>query len=271
VTLYRAKDFIDAYRVRAMSPDINDLSGRDGRPDITSHVASRLADELELCQKDVIADIGCGDGALLKVALERGLLPGNLIGVLPTIEEVRRVNLHLLREFPQLREDVVVLGVSDATSIASDSVDKSVCNGVFLLLPDVAAVKASLNEIARITRKGGMVLVGEVPDVAEAEITNPVPGNTAHRSAIGRALQVFSDKGTGEVVRRLKNRLVATIERRVHVLSPPTTYWTSPQDFIEIADSSGLRFLRMYRSPTLTMTAEPAENETRWNYLFLRM
>ncbi len=271
MTLYRAKDFIDAYRVRAMSPDINDLSGRDGRPDITSHVANRLAVELELCQKDVLADIGCGDGALLKVALERGLAPGNLIGVLPTVEEVRRVNLHLLRKCPQLREDVVVLGVSDATSIASDSVDKSVCNGVFLLLPDTAAVKASLDEIARITRKGGTVLVGEVPDVAEADLANPVPGKTIHRSAIGRALQVFSEKGAWEVVGRLKKRLVATIERRVHLLSPPTTYWTSPQDFIEIADSSGLRFVRMYRSPTLTISAEPAEIDTRWNYVFLRM
>lgn len=271
MTIYRAKDFIDAYRVRSMSPDINDLSGRDGRPDITVHVANSLADELNISSQDVIADIGCGDGTFLKVAIKRGLVPEQLRGVLPTQEEVRRVNDHLTLEFPQFQSEVVVVGLSDSTSLSSDSVDKCVCNGVFLLLPDAASVKSSLDEFARITRRGGVVLIGEVPDVDEVAVSNSLQSHQAQPSALHRAWRVLVGSGMREVVLRLKKRLLVTFDQRVHLVSPPTTFWVPPKDFEEMAKSSGFTLIRKQRSPSLSLSGQPTENQFRWNYLFKRI
>lgn len=271
MTIYRAKDFIDAYRVRSLSPDINDLSGRDGRPDITAHVANSLADVMEISPPEIVADIGCGDGTFLKVAMKRGSVPERLRGVLPTQEEVQRVNNHLALEFPQLKSRIVVVGVSNSTSLLADSVDKCVCNGVFLLLPDAATAKSSLDEFARITRRGGMVLVGEVPDVDEVAVSSPLRSQHVNSSVLQRAWRVLVGSGVREVMLRLKKRLTVTFDRRVHLLSPPTTFWISPRDFEEMAKSSGLMLIRKYHSPSLSLSGQPTENEYRWNYLFQRL
>jgi SAM-dependent methyltransferase len=271
MTLYRARDFIDAYRVRSMSPDINDLSGRDGRSDITLHVSNMLAEELNILPQEVIADIGCGDGTFLKVAMKRGLPPEQLRGVLPTQEEVQRVNDHLLLEFPQLKSGLVFVGVSDSTSLPSGSVDKCVCNGVFLLLPDEAKAIASFNEFARITRRGGVVLIGEVPDIDEATISNPLQSQHAPSSALNRAWRVLVGLGLREAIFRLKRRLMVTFDRRVHLISPPTTFWMLPSDFEEMGRSAGFVLIRKQRSPSLSLSGQPTENEYRWNYLFRRI
>lgn len=271
MTLYRARDFIDAYRVRSMSSDINDLSGRDGRPDITAHVADRLAEELLISSKDVIMDVGCGDGTFLKVAMKRGVPPEQLRGVLPTQEEVKRVNDYLMREFPHLDTEVVFLGVSDSISLPDQSVDKCVCNGVFLLLPDAATAKSSFDEFARIIRRGGLVLIGEVPDIDETAVFNPIRSQHIHSSALQRAWQVLVASGLREVIRRLKKRLMLTIDRRVYLVSPPTTFWISAEDFEEMGKSAGFMLVRKQHSPSLSLSGQPIQNEYRWNYLFRRI
>jgi SAM-dependent methyltransferase len=271
MTLYRARDFIDAYRVRAMSPDINDLSGRDGRHDITVHVSNRLAEELDISAQDVIADIGCGDGTFLKVAMRRGLPPEQLRGVLPTQEEVQRVNDYLMLEFPQLKSGMVIVGVSDSTSLLDDSVDKCVCNGVFILLPDVATAKSSFEEFARIIRRGGLVLIGEVPDVDEVAISNPLRSQHVESSVLHRAWRVLVGSGLREAILRLKKRLMVTFDRRIYLVSPPTTFWMLPEDFEEMGRSAGFILIRKQRSPSLSLTGQPTEIKYRWNYLFRRI
>jgi SAM-dependent methyltransferase len=271
MTLYRARDFIDAYRVRSMSSDINDLSGRDGRPDITAYVADSLVEELDISPSDFIVDVGCGDGTFLKVAIKRGMPPEQLRGVLPTQEEVQRVNDHLSLEFSQLKSRVVFVGVSDSISLPDDSVDKCVCNGVFLLLPDAATAKSSLDEFARITRGGGLVLIGEVPDIDETAVANSVRSKHIHSSALHRAWRVLVGSGLREALLRLKRRLMVTFDRRVHLVSPPTTFWISPDDFEEMGKSAGFMLIRKQRSPSLSLSGQPTENEYRWNYLFRRI
>jgi SAM-dependent methyltransferase len=271
MTIYRAKNFIDAYRVRAMSPDINDLSGRDGRPDITAHVAKKLAAELDISPQDLIADIGCGDGTFLKLAIRQGLAFENLKGVLPTQEEVQRVNDYLKLEFPQLKSKILTVGVSDSTTLSTGSVDKCVCNGVFLLLPDEATVKSSLIEFARITRRGGLILIGEVPDIDEVSVLNPTQLQLAQHSPLSRAWRVLVDSGIREMFLRLKKRLLSTFDRRTHLISPPTTFWMSPGDFEEMGKSAGLMLIRKKPSPSLSISGQPTEHDYRWNYLFQRI
>jgi SAM-dependent methyltransferase len=271
MTIYRARNFIDAYRVRALSPDINDLSGRDGRPDITAHVAEKLAVELDISPQDLIADIGCGDGTFLKLAIKHGLAFGNLKGVLPTQEEVQRVNDYLKLEFPQLNSEILIVGVSDSTSLPADSVDKCVCNGVFLLLPDEATVKSSLIEFARITRRGGLVLIGEVPGIDEVGVFNPTQLQLARYSPVKRAWRVLVDSGLREMILRLKKRLMSTFDRRTHLVSPPTTFWMSPEDFEEMGKSAGFVLIRKQPSPSLSISGQPTVYDYRWNYLFQRI
>ena len=268
MAIYRAKDYIDAYRIRAMSPDINDLSGRDGRPDITQHVSSLIADELSFAPADVIADIGCGDGTLLKIALARGVPAGQLTGILPTDEEVQRVNAKLRRDTPGLTADIAKVGFATATSLSDASIGKCICNGVLLLLPDQETAKASLRELARITQQGGLILVGEVPDIDEGAQSNPDGAQTGDAAAPKRAWRVYRDLGFVEVVRRIRNRIAVTFDRRVHLVSPPTTFWISPQELEKAGVSVGLSLLRKYRSPLLSESGQPIDNERRWNYVF---
>ena len=90
--IVKCDNFIDVYRHKAGSKDINDLSGRTGRPDLTQFVSRQIVAELHLEKTDVLVDIGCGDGTLLRLAAET---VGAGIGILPTEEEVNRVRAEL--------------------------------------------------------------------------------------------------------------------------------------------------------------------------------
>ena len=64
--IIKCKSFIDAYRYKASSRDINELSGRMGRPDLTNFINRQIINKLFIDCDDVVIDIGCGDGTLLK-------------------------------------------------------------------------------------------------------------------------------------------------------------------------------------------------------------
>ena len=79
--------------MRSYAKDINEMSGRNNRPDLTKFISKRIL-ELLPNEKGNLVDIGCGDGSLLKLAIKEKRFK-NLTGVLPTLEEVSRMKIEI--------------------------------------------------------------------------------------------------------------------------------------------------------------------------------
>jgi len=59
---------VDVYRHKAKSTDLNELSGRTGRPDVTQYVAKKILEDIDLRPGMRLVDPGCGDASSLKEA-----------------------------------------------------------------------------------------------------------------------------------------------------------------------------------------------------------
>lgn len=244
------------------------MSGRIGRPDITEYISRQIADRLDVSDADTVVDVGCGDGSFLAMAFERGVLSSHLYGILPTEEEVGRVASRLSTEYGVAAGRVVMQGLADSIALANETATKLVCNGVFLLLPNREAFESSLAELWRVTRPGGKVLIGEIPEVDEAAIAGTATETQKPRNAAHRAYRVFKVFGIREVLARLTRRLALIFGRERIVVVPSTsTTWLPPEEFEGIAGKLGFSIVDRYRSPLLDELKNPMASSTRWNFI----
>jgi len=158
MTIIKAADYIEEYRARALASDVNELTGRTGRPDLTNFIASNIVVRLAMKLGEVLVDIGCGDASVLRKA-SQGCEDGSFVGILPTSQEVERVQQHL-----RSNRIAIGVGLADATGLPDGFADKVACNGVLLIVPDL---ERALHEIARISKKGALICIGEIPKINE--------------------------------------------------------------------------------------------------------
>src|SRR5947209_20259312 len=114
MAIVRITNYLEDYRLRALSPDFHEMAGRDGKHLLTEFVNSRIADQMDFGPDDVLVDIGCGNGKLLVMA---GAGVRARIGILPTQEEQSRVQ----REIPAV--DIRV-GVAQKLPLESQCASK---------------------------------------------------------------------------------------------------------------------------------------------------
>lgn len=271
MSIYRAENLIDAYRARAKSDDINDLSGRTGSPHLTKAIAKHIIHELDLKYGDTLVDIGCGDGSLLKMAAENGVDPwlGRIVGVLPTEEEVLRVQGYLLND--KLAVGVnVIKGLAQSTSLPDAFATKIVSNGVFLLLDDESQVDMSLLEICRITKPGALVFIGELPDADESVANESVE---AQSSLLSRLFIVLMRHGVLEIIRRLIKRISATFSKKLIIIQPKAPFWMRPVEFTEKLENFGFKVIQHYScevASNLKNSDSSKPEILRWNYIAVR-
>jgi ubiquinone/menaquinone biosynthesis C-methylase UbiE len=111
----------------------------------------RESELLPLTDRRVL-DVGCGDGAVLRDMLRYGAVAGDLSGVDLLPERVGRA-----RELtPAVR-----IEVSDARELPFEDASQDVVLGFTLLssVVDVGARRRVASEMARVTKRGGVVLV----------------------------------------------------------------------------------------------------------------
>jgi ubiquinone/menaquinone biosynthesis C-methylase UbiE len=255
MTIVRAPNFIEEYRARAQSSDVNEITGRTGRRDLTAFVTARVLERLSLCPSDTLVDVGCGDASLLANA-SAAVSGGRFIGILPTAEE-----LALVQATRRLDGISIMIGLAEATGLPPGSADKVVCNSVLHIVPDVAA---TLRELARIAKAGAVVFIGEVPKVDEKA------GKRYGDSLTKWLIYVLRTRGISSFASKLRLVLRALLSSEPLVISPKTVFFIQPQAFIAMAERYGLRLIESFPHPEITSAGTIYESPTRVDYLFRR-
>ncbi len=245
---------IEEYRLRAKSKDLNELSGRTNRKDLTSFISKNILNEIDLNCSDALLDIGCGDGTLL---LQAASVIQSGIGILPTIEEVKRVR----NVFADVQNIQIQSGIAQKLDFPTQSFNKIVCNGVMLFFNENEILHA-LAEINRVSRKNSIIFIGEIPRKNEFKSRNY--GN----SIIRWLLWVLKNQGSEEFVKRTKQVMRAFFSDEPLIVFPKKHYFSSPANFIKLAESSGLKLIKTFKHKTLSLSGEIMNCPSRQNYIF---
>lgn len=255
MSIIKVDSRIEEYRHRARANDINELSGRTHRSDLTLFVNSEIKKHMELIEGDVLVDIGCGDGTLLYLAEKQRV---SCIGILPTDEEVKRVRDRFSNSQAKVR---IEKGLAPKTNLPSNIASKVVCNGVFPIL-NYDEVGLALKEIVRISMQGALVYIGELP------FNNENEGKDYGDSILKWLLWVFKTQGFGQFTIRLKQTLKAIFSKEPLIIVPKEHYYSTPEDFIKKAKSVGLIIKETFRHKSISLNKEIIESNSRQDYLF---
>jgi SAM-dependent methyltransferase len=263
MTIHKAGSYIDAYRAKATASDINELSGRPGRPDLTDFVSRAILDAMPDDRVGMLVDVGCGQASLLQQAVRRGRAV-RCIGILPTDEEVERVREHLLQSASAPGAVEIRRGTADATGLPANSADCVVCNGVLVLLCGPDEIREALAELHRIARPGALLYIGEVPDADE------MAGKTYGDSIVRWLAWVLRTQGLSRFLAQSRVVMSAALSREPFVIAPKRVFFEAPEAFLQRLRGHGFEPIRHERHNDIEPDGTPRPSPTRWNYLVRR-
>jgi SAM-dependent methyltransferase len=254
--ILKIADYVEFYRHLAASSDIHPLSGRGDDLAATEFASSRILEALELAPDDVLLDIGCGDGCLLKMAGER---VGKRIGIVPSVEEQRK---------PQtaVPESTILVGMVQDLPLASESASKIVCNSVLLLLQTDEIVLAALREVSRVARPDARIWLGEIPATDEHSGLGVYRGH----SVAGFIRHQFETKGPRAFLGSCKRVMAALVGSETLILNSAQIYYASPEKFISMAERCGLKPVSHFKYRRLDQSGQVVESPFRYNYTFVK-
>lgn len=257
MSIIKVKTKLDEYKHRACSSDINELSGRTNRSDITFFVNTEISKRMGFKPNEVIVDIGCGDGTLLEIAENKG---ASCIGILPSEEEVTRVRERFLTKADRIN---IEQGLASKTDLPDKVADNVVCNGVFLLL-DEEDVNLALKEISRITKPNSQVYIGELCFRDETE------GKNYGDSILKWLLWVLLNQGGREFLSRCKQTLRALFTTEQMLILPKNHYYCTPEEFISRAKLYGLNINEHFPHKSISSNNEIIKSDSRQDYIFIK-
>src|SRR5262245_31638696 len=229
--IIKVNDYIEEYRARALSSDINEITGRTGRRDLTDFVTSNIVAKLEISPAATLVDIGCGDGSVLKKASLESKT-GVFIGIVPTNEERKRVQDHMQSSRIEVR-----VGLADATGLPDGFADKIVCNGVLFIVPDV---DGAIREIARISKKGARIFIGEIPKI------NELIGKTYGDSITKWLYFVLKGQGIKAFGIQLRRVAKAFFSKEPFIISPKRAFYRKPEELKFMFESHGFQLIEWF-------------------------
>lgn len=268
MTFFKPKNLQEVYKAKASSEDITELTGRTGNSRLTDFISDKIIKclALDIDSSNYIVDVGCGDGTLIKKISERKEFSRikNLIGVLPNIEEVAKVHVHLREAVQQDNHIVSIhLGTSNDIPIPSNLVDIVVCNSVLHGAgQNEEDFKKSIKEIHRILKNKGKFYLGEMPDKNEIEKKN-------YNDSIIKWL-IFSLKNNGFsiFIRDLNITIKAMITKKPFIIYPKTMFYATPVEIINKVETQGFKCLFFEKHEEIDGDLNTIISESRWNYVF---
>ena len=255
MSIIKVNTSIEEYRYRARSSDLNELSGRTNQHEVTLFVNKEIVKRMALCKGEVVVDIGCGDGTFLNLASEFDV---SSIGILPTEEEVRRVQ----DRFSESQANIEIKrGLAHKTGLPGGFADKIVCNGVLLLLKEEEIVLA-LEEIVRISKNGALVYIGELPFVDE------MVGRNYGNSIVKWLFWVLRNEGIRSFGNRAMQSAKGVFSKEPFIIKAKDQYFCPIDRFISKAERLNLNLVANFPHMTITPGGKLMNSESRQNYIF---
>jgi ubiquinone/menaquinone biosynthesis C-methylase UbiE len=136
------------------------MANRDA--DTTRRKLEAVVRGLPLAPETELLDVGPGDGTLFRLVSGR---VRRCCGVDPSPAAVEK----LRRSFEAVPSVEFAIGSMERIPYPDASFDVVVINSVLQMLPDLAALRRSLAELARVCRPAGLIFVGELPFRSELD------------------------------------------------------------------------------------------------------
>ena len=250
----RVDNYLDAYRLKAQSKDPHDMSGREGKPYQTEFANNTILKNLRLDAGDILLDIGCGDGCLLKITAGR---IANGIGITASEEERRKLQSAL----PQCS---FIAAQAQSLPLPPQSATKIVCNATLFYLPTEDDVRASLREMARIARAGATIWVGEIPEVDEYARYGMYRGN----SMLAFLWHLLIHNGPRAFLSMIYRWGKATFGQEQIVLNSAGLFYASPEKMIFLAQDCGLKLKTYFRHRNVNAHGQLGDSDFRYDYIF---
>lgn len=270
MTIIKAKNSIEAYKALSKSKNINEITGRSGRPDLSKFVTDQMSKRIKINKNSVVVDIGCGDGEYLLKSTKNlfGKFNGKLIGILPSYEEIERVKKHLkitrIKEMPAI---TIKFGTTNETNLPTSYSDITVCNGVLCLAgTSLEDIKLALSEFSRITKKGGDLYIGEIPNKDES-------GNKKYGDSILRWLYwVLKNESLISFFKKLIKLLIALFTSEPFIVyTQKTAFFMEPKSFIKLVGDYGFEIKEYNKHLEINKKGFEYESKSRWDYLFVKI
>ena len=249
----RINNYVEDYRFRSQAPVLHALAARDGRENVTDFVNDRILERMAPASTDVLVDIGCGDGCLLRKAKH----VATRIGTVGTLDECARLE----KALPSISFKVAL---AHALPFPSASTDKVVCNGVVMYLGSDEQVGNALREMWRIAKPGALVWVGELPVADEYSEYKMYLGS----SVFGLLWHCLSKLGVRTFLGMCRKLLKAAVAGEQVVLNSAPLYYATPEHFIALAKSCGLQLESYSKHRELDRQGAEVESRYRYNYIF---
>jgi len=254
MSVIRVDNFIDAYRLRAQGADVHAMAAR--RKEGTEFISEYILNALQLEPSGTLVDIGCGDGCLLRLAAGR---VSRRVGIVPNEEEKLRLE-------PIVAGATISKGLCQQVPLASASVDRIICNAVFMYLSSAGEVQNSIRELARIARPGARIWIGEIPVLNEFEQFGMYRGHSIF-GLLRHTLTMDGPRAFAGMLRRVGN---SWIGRDQLVLNSANLFHATPEQFLALAEGSGLQLESYGRHRELDRENNPVVSQFRYDYVFWR-
>jgi ubiquinone/menaquinone biosynthesis C-methylase UbiE len=252
--ILRIDNYIDAYRIRSQAEDIHEMAARPNKKPLTEFVNRRILEAIEPSPDDYLVDIGCGEGALLRMARAR---VAKCVGVTSTEEERHRLE----SAFPDLS---VTAGKAQHLPLESASASKIVCNATLHYLQNDSEVTAAMEEMSRIARPGATIWVGEIPEIDEYAHYGIYRGS----SMLGLLWHILKHNGLRSFLGMIRRWLRAAFGNEQIILNSAGLFYASPEKMKALAEASGLRLKFYFRHKELDGEGKVVDSEFRYDYVF---
>lgn len=242
-------NYFEAYARMAAEGYPHKLAGRGDKVEMTNFVNDIILQRLNPRPSDSLLDVGCGDGLLLRKCIDR---VSSAVGTVATLEEAECVKKVLPSE--------VVVAQINRLQFDGERIDKVVCNGVLFLVETETEVKQGLLEIHRVTKPGGMVWIGEIPDINE--FSNSYRG----KSIFGLLLFLLRRHSVRAFLGMCRRLIRCALGLEDVVLHNFGHYFASPSEFVSLAKGCGLHLKEFFRH----QDGDGKYSATRYDYIFVR-
>jgi len=144
--------------------DSDDLYSAVGRPDDDAklmEIVEDMVSKLDLCLEDQLIEVGCGTGVLLSQLNSK---TGSAKGIDYSTEAIDRA----VKAFPDIE-----FRAGDAARLPYENeiFDKAICYSVFHYFTDMEYAYSAIDELIRVTKAGGKILLGDLPSKAHYHLS----------------------------------------------------------------------------------------------------